>query len=266
MEDEVITSPANKDVKLLRSLHERKYRKQTGWFLAEGMRICLEAISLGFAPMRLVYAAGRQDDAMIAELIAACRDNGGRAMAVDPDLLGRISRKDNPQMVIGAFAQKWQKPAQIIPQKDTLWIALDRVRDPGNLGTIMRTADAVGAKGLILIEDCTDPYSLEAVRASMGAVFNCDLVRMSEADFISFAPSWGGTIIGTALQASVDYRQADYSQATIMLMGNEQAGLTEALRKTVTQLIRMPMQGRSDSLNLAVATGVSLYEWLRGRV
>lgn len=266
MEDEVITSPANKDVKLLRSLHERKYRKQTGWFLAEGMRICLEAISLGFAPARLVYAPGRDDDEMIASLIAACRSNGGRAMAVDPDLLSRISRKDNPQMVIGAFAQKWHDSARIIPQKDELWIALDRVRDPGNLGTIMRTADAVGAKGLILIEDCTDPYSLEGVRASMGAVFNVDLVRMSEADFIAFAKGWDGAIIGTALQASVDYRKADYSQATIMLMGNEQAGLTDALRLTTTQLIRMPMQGRSDSLNLAVATGVSLYEWLRWRV
>ena len=266
MEDEVITSPANKDVKLLRSLQMSKYRKQTGWFLAEGMRICKEAISLGHAPMRLVYAAGRGDDAMIAELIAACRDAGGRAMAVDPDLLGRISRKDNPQMVIGAFAQKWQKPDLIQPVKDDLWIALDRVRDPGNLGTIMRTSDAVGAKGLILIDDCTDPYSLEGVRASMGAVFNVALVRMSESEFVQFAHGWPGAIIGTALQASVDYRAADYSGATIMLMGNEQAGLTERLRACTTQLIRMPMQGRSDSLNLAVATGVSLYEWLRGRV
>ncbi len=266
MEDEVITSPANKDVKLLRSLHERKYRKQTGWFLAEGMRICREAITLGYAPMRLVYAAGRGGDEMMAELITACQDAGGRAMAVSPDLLGRISRKDNPQMVIGAFAQKWHQPDSIKAESDALWIALDRVRDPGNLGTIMRTADAVGAKGLILIEDCTDPFSLEGVRASMGAVFNVALVRMSEAEFISFAPQWEGEIIATALQASVDYRQADYSRPTIMLMGNEQAGLTERLRHCATALIRMPMQGRSDSLNLAVATGVSLYEWLRHRV
>ena len=202
---------------------------------------------------------------MIADLIAACRDAGGRAMAVSPDLLGRISRKDNPQMVIGAFSQSWHQPEHIVPTTNGLWIALDRVRDPGNLGTIMRTADAVGAKGLILIEDCTDPYSLEAVRASMGAVFHVDLVRMSEDAFIRFAHQWKGAVIGTALQASVDYRQADYSQATIMLMGNEQAGLTEALRGAATQLIRMPMEGRSDSLNLAVATGVSLYEWLRQR-
>ena len=266
MEIEVITSPANKDIKLLRSLHERKYRKQTGWFLAEGMRICCEATSLGYAPMRLVYANGRQEDEMIAELITACTKAGGRAMAVSPDLLSRISRKDNPQMVIGAFSQKWHKADVITSDADSLWVALDRVRDPGNLGTIMRTADAVGASGVILVEDCTDPYSLEAVRASMGAVFNVQLVKMSEAEFGDFADSWQGAIMGTALQASVDYRVADYSKATIMLMGNEQAGLTDFLRDKTTQLVRMPMQGRSDSLNLAVATGLSLYEWLRHRL
>lgn len=269
MEEQVITSATNKDVKLLRSLHERKYRKQTGWFLAEGMRICCEAVALGYAPMRLVYAAGRAQDPLIDGLISSCEAAGGRAMAVAPDLLGRISRKDNPQMVIGAFAQNWQTEEAIIPHRESLWIALDRVRDPGNLGTIMRTADAVGATGVILIDDCTDPYSLEAVRASMGAIFNVQLVKMMPEAFADFANQWAqthqGAIIGTALQASVDYREADYSRATIMLMGNEQAGLTSFLRDTTTQLIRMPMQGRSDSLNLAVATGVSLYEWLRSR-
>ena len=267
MEYEVITSLANKDVKLLRSLQARKYRKQTGWFLAEGMRICREAMHSGHAPQRLVYSAEAQvaQNDMLAELIEACGKAGGRTMAVAPDVLVKISRKDNPQMVIGAFNQTWLSSQKIVPARDDLWIALDRVRDPGNLGTIMRTADAVGAKGLILIEDCTDPYSLEAVRASMGAVFTVGLVKMSEAEFVPFSKNWKGEIIATALQASVDYRLADYSKPTIILMGNEQAGLTERLRAHATQAIRMPMLGRSDSLNLGVATGVCAYEWLRGR-
>jgi len=265
MNEDIITSAGNKEVKLLRSLHERKYRKQTGWFLAEGMRICLEAVSLGHVPQRLVYAAGREDDKSVRALMAACTKAGGRTLAVRPDLMGRIARKDNPQMVIGAFAQIWQDEAAIIPDKDSLWIALDRVRDPGNLGTIMRTADAVGARGIVLIDDCTDPYSLEAVRASMGAIFNCELVKMTSDQFVAFAQNWQGEVIGTALQASVDYREADYSQPTIILMGNEQQGLTDKLIATTTSCIRMPMLGRSDSLNLAVATGISLYEWLRAR-
>ena len=266
MQDDIITSMTNSQVKLLRSLHERKYRKQTGWFLAEGMRICREAVSLGYQPERLVYAAKRRDEPDTADLIAACEAAGGRAMAVTEDLLSRISRKDNPQMVIGAFQQAWQSHKVIKPNADEVWIALDRIRDPGNLGTIMRTADAVGATGVILIDDCTDPYSLEAVRASMGAIFNVRLVKISSDDFITFAKGWDGHIMGTALQSSCDYRNADYAKPTIILMGNEQAGLTDDLRDVTTQLIKMPMQGRSDSLNLAVATGISLYEWLRHRV
>ena len=137
-------------------------------------------------------------------------------------------------------------------------MALDRVRDPGNLGTIMRSADAVGASGLILIGDCTDPYSVEAVRASMGAVFNTQIIACSESAFLKFAASWKGRILGTTLSASIDYRKADYERPLILLMGNERSGLTDNLMRVCGQLIKLPMLGRSDSLNLAVATGIVL--------
>ena len=144
-------------------------------------------------------------------------------------------------------------------------MALDRVRDPGNLGTVMRTVDAVEAAGIILVGDCTDPYSFEAVRASMGAVFNVKMIACSEAEFIAFTTAWLGRVIGTALPATVDYRQADYDGSLIMLMGNEQAGLNAPLMDVCDQLVKIPMQGRSDSLNLAVATGVALYTALDQR-
>ena len=262
-ERQVITSAANADVKLLRSLHERKFRKQTGWFLAEGLRICTEALAQDFAPQRLVFAEGHEQDSLIAPLIAACKKQGGRVLCVKPALLERISRKDNPQRVIGAFDQKWSNIAEVTPQQDTCWIALDRVRDPGNLGTIMRTADAVGAAGVILIDDCTDPFSLEAVRASMGAVFNVKIVKVTTAAFTSFASHWPAQIIGTALPASKDYRMAAWQRPSILLMGNEQSGLTDELIDVATDVIRLPMRGQSDSLNLAVATGICLYEMYR---
>ena len=262
-ERQVITSAANADVKLLRSLHERKFRKQTGWFLAEGLRICTEALAQDFAPQRLVFAEGHEQDSLIAPLIAACKKQGGRVLCVKPALLERISRKDNPQMVIGAFDQNWSDIAEVTPQQDACWIALDRVRDPGNLGTIMRTADAVGALGVILIDDCTDPFSLEAVRASMGAVFNVKIVKVTTAAFTSFASHWPAQIIGTALPASKDYRMAAWQRPSILLMGNEQSGLTDELIDVATDVIRLPMRGQSDSLNLAVATGICLYEMYR---
>ena len=258
-----ITSAGNAEVKRLRSLHERKYRRQTGWFLAEGTRTCTEAVELGWHLHRLAFLDGRGGDRMIRPLLAALERDGGRALPMTESLLSRISGKDNPQMVLGAFEQRWLSPDLVSPDADRCWIALDRVRDPGNLGTIMRTADATGARGIILIGDCTDPYSVEAVRASMGALFNVELVQMSEADFLSMAAGWPGQIVGTALPASRDYRKVDYAGPLMLLMGNEQAGLTPALMKACTQLVRMPMMGRSDSLNLAVATGVTLYEVLR---
>ena len=170
---EPITSAANTEVKRLRALHERKYRRQTGWFLAEGTRICTEAVALGWEMHRLAFLAGRQDDRHIRPLLAALDEAGGRALPMTESLLQRISRKDNPQMVLGAFAQRHIELHDINPDPADIWVALDRVRDPGNLGTIMRTIDATGARGLILIDDCTDPYSVEAVRASMGAGVQC---------------------------------------------------------------------------------------------
>ena len=166
-------------------------------------------------------------------------------------------------MVLGAFEQRWFAADEIAPDANRCWIALDRVRDPGNLGTIMRTADATGARGVILIGDCTDPYSVESVRASMGAVFNVALAHLSEAEFLTLATGWPGRVVGTALPASVDYREADYGGPLILLMGNEQAGLTDPLMASCSQLVRMPMRGRSDSLNLAVASGLALYEAIR---
>jgi len=258
-----ITSAGNAEVKRLRSLHERKYRRQTGLFLAEGTRTCTEAVTLGWRLHRLAFLDGRGGDRMVRPLLEALARDGGRALPMTESLLSRISGKDNPQMVLGAFEQRWQAKDAIMPDADSCWIALDRVRDPGNLGTIMRTADATGARGVILIGDCTDPYSVEAVRASMGAVFNVELAQMSQNDFLALASGWPGQVVGTALPASRDYRTADYGGPLMLVMGNEQAGLTPELIKACTQLVRMPMMGRSDSLNLAVATGLTLYEVLR---
>ena len=262
---DVITSAANDEVKRLRALHERKFRRQTGWFLAEGARICYEAVDLGWVMHRLAFVAGREDDQQVKRLLSGLVGAKGRALPMTQSLLQRISRKDNPQIVLGAFGQRWDSLDYIDASKYETWVALDRVRDPGNLGTVMRSADAVGADGIILIGDCTDPYSVEAVRASMGAVFSTRIIACSELSFLKFAADWQGRILGTTLLASIDYQEADYNRPLILLMGNEQSGLTENLMKACDQLIKLPMLGRSDSLNLAVASGVVLYEALASR-
>ena len=264
-QEAAITSSSNQDIKRLRSLHERKYRTQTGWFLAEGLRICTEALTQGFAPQRLLYEDGRQTEPLIADLITACKKASGRALPVTRSLLVKVSKKDNPQTVIGAYQQFATNLSEIKTTEVKCWVALDRIRDPGNLGTIIRTIDAVAADGVILIDDCTDPFSVEAVRASMGAIFTLKVSHCTSEEFIAFKRKFRGAVIGTALQSSVDYRTADWRAPCIILMGNEQAGLPKKLREACDQIIKLPMHGCSDSLNLAVATGISLYEFLRNQ-
>ena len=145
--------------------------------LAEGTRI-VEALALGWELHRLAFLAGRENDPQVRRLLAALAASNGRALPMTEPLLGRISRKDNPQMLLGAFGQRWDRLQSVKATGGALWVALDRVRDPGNLGTVMRTADAVGAAGIVLIGDCTDPYSVEAVRRRWA---RCSMYALSDA-------------------------------------------------------------------------------------
>ncbi len=147
------------------------------------------------------------------------------------------------------------------PKGDDVWVALDRVRDPGNLGTVIRTIDAVGAKGVILVGETTDPFSMEAVRATMGSIFSVPIVKATEDAFLAWRKGFPGLVAGTHLKGAVDYRTVDFSgRPTLLLMGNEQQGLPDQLAGACDRLLRIPQAGRADSLNLAVATGVMLFE------
>jgi TrmH family RNA methyltransferase len=133
------------------------------------------------------------------------------------------------------------------------------VRDPGNLGTIVRTADAAGCGGVILVGECCDPYSVEAVRATMGSIFAVPLTRASEAEFADWRRRWTGAVVGTLLSAAVDHRAADYRKPALVLMGNEQQGLPPEIAALCDVAVKIPMRGRADSLNLSVATGIMIY-------
>ncbi|TIT24926.1 MAG: RNA methyltransferase, partial [Mesorhizobium sp.] len=139
-----------------------------------------------------------------------------------------------------------------------VWVALDRVRDPGNLGTVIRTVDAVGAKGIILVGETTDPFSVETVRATMGSIFAVPVAKATPETFLAWRKSFPGLVAGTHLKGAVDYRSVDFSQGPVLLMmGNEQQGLPDSLAESCDRLLRIPQAGRADSLNLAVATGAA---------
>jgi TrmH family RNA methyltransferase len=256
-----ITSLTNPIIKDIRLLEKKRHRDETGLFLAEGMKLVIDAIENGWTIRTLIYAKAGRGQENVENLAARCLAHGADVLIVSEKVLGAIARRDNPQMVMGVFEQRWTAPAAIKPAGNDVWVALDRVRDPGNLGTIIRTADAAGAKGVILVGQTTDPFATETVRATMGSVFAVPLTRMSEAEFISFAKAWPGMVAGTHLKGAVDYREPDYTkEPVLLLMGNEQAGMTDDLADACSTLIKIPQAGRADSLNLAIATGVCLFE------
>jgi RNA methyltransferase, TrmH family len=256
-----VTSLANPVVKDIKALAQKKHREETNSFMAEGLKLVIDALDLGWKLKILVIAKAALDKPLAVKTTARAVASGALVLEANEKVIGAITRRDNPQGVIGVFEQRWRALRDIQLGGEDVYIALDRVRDPGNLGTILRTADAAGAKGVILIGDSVDPFSMETVRATMGSIFAVPVARASEAEFLSFRQSFKGLVTGTHLLGAVDYRSIDYrGRPVLLLMGNEQAGLTDGLSAACDRLIRIPQEGRADSLNLAVATAVALYE------
>ncbi|MER2536634.1 MAG: RNA methyltransferase [Rhizobiaceae bacterium] len=260
-----VTSLSNPIVKDIKALALKKFRDQHNAFMAEGLKLVIDALDLGWTIRTLVFARSARGNAAVEKVAARTVAAGGDVLEVPEKVLTAITRRDNPQAVVGVFAQRLVPLRDIRPAPGDVWVALDRVRDPGNLGTVIRTADAVGAKGVILVGDTTDPFSLETVRATMGSLFTVPVARATAEAFLSWRKGFAGLVVGTHLKGAVDYRAIDYGRKPVLLlMGNEQQGLTDELAAACDRLARIPQAGRADSLNLAVATGVMLFEVRRG--
>lgn len=256
-----ITGFSNPTVKYLRSLREKKHRKRAGQFLVEGLRLLEDARACGRMPKTLVMADGREHP-LLAQLEADVTAAGGEVIATTPDILSKITGKENAQAVAGVF-DEWDTGLERLDRNAApIWLAAQALRDPGNLGTMLRTADAVGAGGLILIDDCADPFSAEAVRASMGAVFTVGLAQARWEDFVGWLRAGEGQLVAASLRDTVPYRGAAYAAPCFILVGNESQGLPEDYELACDLRVTMPMKGRADSLNAAVAGAVLAYEVL----
>ena len=254
-----VTAFSNATVKRLRSLRDKKARREEGLFLAEGLRILAEARDSGRLPEIVAFSAEGARHPLAAEIIAATEAAGGDAIETDPDILSKMSGKDNPQMLLGAYRQPSTALERIDRSKAPLWIVAQALRDPGNIGTILRTGDAVGAGGLILIDESADAFSVEAVRASMGAVFTQEIATARWPEFIQWLRSGEGQLVGTSLKATHDYLDTDYRRPCFLLIGNEQQGLPGDYEAECDLLVKIPMAGRADSLNAAIAAAVMAF-------
>jgi TrmH family RNA methyltransferase len=254
-----VTAFSNTTVKRLRSLRDKKGRRTEGLFLAEGLRILTEARDSGRLPEIVAFSTEGAKHPLAAEIIAATEAAGGEAIETTPDILTKMSGKDNPQMLLGAYRQPDTSLDGIERSKSDLWIVAQALRDPGNIGTILRTGDAAGAGGLILIDDSADPFSVEAVRASMGAIFTQEVATARWPEFLAWLRGGEGQLVGTSLKASQDYLDANYQQPCFLLIGNEQQGLPADYEAECDLLVKIPMAGRADSLNAAMATAVMAF-------
>ena len=256
-----ISSPANPLIKMLKGLHAKKGRAESGFFLAEGARLALEAADLNIWPEIMAVSEAALEREQVRALAGAAEAHGVRVIETSESVLAQIGKRDNPQTVIGAYRQR---VAPLDALEGDLLVALEGVRDPGNLGTILRTADAVGAGGVILVGASCDPFSVEAVRASMGSIFATKIARASFEELMAFKQTRGATVIGASLKGAPLAHDAATPARTILLMGNEQSGLPPEMEAHCDVLARIPMRGRADSLNLATATAVMLYDlWRR---
>ena len=262
----VITAYSNPLVKRIQSLRDKRHRREEGLFLAEGLRILTEARETGRLPQFLFYAAASARHPLVAALIDGVEARGGEAVETTEAILAKLSGKDNPQSVVGAYPTFDAALTTLDRGRSPIWLVAERLRDPGNLGTILRTADAVGAGGLILIGDCVDPFSTEAVRASMGALFTVPLVRTDWSAFLPWLRGGPGQLVGLSLRTHNHYRTATYTAPTFLLTGNEAQGLPSEIEAECDLLVKMPMRGKADSLNAAVATAVMAYEVLAHHV
>lgn len=256
----LVTAHSNPLIKSVRALRDKKGRREQGCFIAEGMRVMTDALSRNRTPQILLFSGPVAEHPLGADLIARTRAAGGDVVETTPEILAKTTGKDNAQAVLGVYRVPDTALARLDRGAASLWIVAQALRDPGNLGTILRTGDAVGAGGLILVDDCADPYSVEAVRASMGAVFTQGIAAARWDEFLPWLRSADAQLVGTSLAGTRDYQEPLYAKPCFLLVGNEQAGLPEAHEAACDLLVKMPMLGAADSLNVAVATAVMAYE------
>jgi len=256
----LITSLSNNQIKQIRKLREKKYRSETGLFFLEGIRIVIEALQTSGFVEQLIICRELINGDKALEAVKDAQEKNISILEVNEDVFKSLSGKEGPQGVAAVARQRWSNIEEIRNPVEGIWIALYQVADPGNLGTILRTLDGMGGKGIILLDNCTDPYDPSAIRASMGTIFSKSITKLNSEDFVSLIRKNNIKVVGTSDAAKKDFRSYHYNKDMVLLMGSEREGLPEKLVEVCDEVVSIPMLGKADSLNLAVASSIMLYE------
>lgn len=242
------------------ALHDRVERDRQGAFVIEGLRYLLFAVEKDLPIERLLFAPESLSHPVARKLVSDLIDRGVPATAATPELLRTIANREDPQGVIAVTRQLTQPLAMSTPSAGLCWIAVDYIQSPGNLGTLLRTAECAGAAGLIIVGDDVDPYDPGCVRATMGAIFHQRIVRTTFDELREWSRRHRAEIVGTSPNARRDYHRHRYDKPTIVYLGSERKGMTAERQAGCDVMVRIPVTGRGDSLNVSIAGSVVIYE------
>ena len=255
----MITSKSNPRIKEIRTLKDSKFLKRNDSFYMEGLRIIGEALENNSEIKTIISCPEILKNEFGTKLVDQARSKNIEILEVSKDVFESFSHKENPQGLAAIGKQHFFQLEQLEISQGIV-IALSEVADPGNLGTIIRTADAVSCAGILLLGDTTNPYELNAIRGSMGAIFSQRIIKTDFQSMLDWKKKFGLYLAGTSDKAAADYTYIEYPDPIILLMGSERQGLKDDEMKACDLVVRIPMMQSSDSLNLAVAAGVMLYE------
>jgi TrmH family RNA methyltransferase len=262
--DPVITSTANPTVKLVRSLSQRKNRDENGLFVVEGIHNVGAALEAGWIVSTILYSEDVLVSKFARHLIEEQKLLGNKCLPLQPMLFNSLAEKENPQGILAVVQQRKIQIENLDPEGFTWGAAVISPQDPGNVGTILRTIDCVGAAGLFILDGGVDAYHPACVRASMGSIFWKPVIMASFQEFVIWARSHDYFLIGSSAHARTDYRLISKREGpVILILGNEQKGMDPSQMETCDQVVSLPMKGHASSLNLSVAAGVLLYEMMK---
>lgn len=258
-----ITGLQNPMVKAAAELKQKKYRQQQGLFLAEGLRTVEEAVRYG--AVQSIFYTAIEDDRTRAVLEEAAAKQI-KLVCVSDKVLKKITDTETPQGIIAVCEMRSKRLDDFLASGKML-LVLDRVTDPGNIGTMLRTADAAGVGGLLLLQGCADIYAPKTVRASMGSLFHLPVLSgLSEELLVQAARKAGYELLVTCLDGADNLYKADLQGRLAFVMGNEANGVSPALLAAADKRVFIPMQGRAESLNVAMAAGIVMFEALRQKL
>lgn len=265
-----ITSTSNRRIVEARKLHQRKHRRAVGRYLLEGIQALHMALDAGVTPLEVFYTPALLDTPGATALRDRLAHTPALLLPVSPPVMTALSERDEPQGIIAVCPlpphdlAALSLPATSAGRGAAFVLVLDRPQDPGNIGTLIRTADAVGAAAVILLEPCADPYDAKALRSSMGSLFNLPVAIARDASALfAWLIARGLTPVAADAHAGELWGDVSLHGDVALVLGNEARGLSPDVAARIARHVRLPVHGKADSLNVAIAGGVLMYAWLR---